>query len=122
MDEFKKYIRTNIAEMRPVADDELISDCWDNGISISATDIENGSPKIGDMIARNPENHNDKWLVAKEYFEKNFRRMDTEQIKECLEAIKLRSDINPNDPHISVLVKFVEKRINGERWETEKKE
>jgi len=24
------------------------------------------------MIARNPKNHNDKWLVAKQYFEDNF--------------------------------------------------
>jgi len=31
-----------------------------------------GSPKVGDMIARNPKNHNDMWLVAKVYFEDNF--------------------------------------------------
>ena len=33
-------------------------------VSISEADLNNGSPKIGDMIARNPKNHNDKWLVA----------------------------------------------------------
>ena len=31
-----------------------------------------GSPKPGDMIARNPKNHADKWLVAAEYFTDNF--------------------------------------------------
>lgn len=41
-------------------------------VSISSEDRKNGSPKIGDMIARNPKNHNDQWLVAKQYFEDNF--------------------------------------------------
>lgn len=41
-------------------------------VSISDADRKNGSPKIGDMIARNPKNHFDQWLVAKQYFEDNF--------------------------------------------------
>ena len=40
-------------------------------VSISDADIRNGSPRAGDMIARNPKDHNDKWLVAKQYFEDN---------------------------------------------------
>lgn len=44
-------------------------------VSISDADRQNGSPKIGDMIARNPKNHNDQWLVAKQYFEDNFEPM-----------------------------------------------
>lgn len=36
------------------------------------SEIENGSPKIGDMIARNPKNHEDQWLVAEQYFNDNF--------------------------------------------------
>lgn len=40
-------------------------------ISISQPDEMNGSPKVGDMIARNPKNHDDQWLVAKQYFEDN---------------------------------------------------
>ena len=39
--------------------------------SISDADVKNGSPWVGDMIARNPINHNDQWLVAKKYFEDN---------------------------------------------------
>jgi uncharacterized protein YozE (UPF0346 family) len=28
------------------------------------------------MIARNPKNHDDQWLVAKQYFENNFEPCD----------------------------------------------
>ena len=31
-----------------------------------------GSPKVGDMIARNPKDYGDKWLLAKQYFDDNF--------------------------------------------------
>lgn len=74
MGNFKKYKRTNIAEMREVTQHEVDNPdaILDNGISVSQADLENGSPKIGDMIARNPDNHADKWLVAKDYYEKNF--------------------------------------------------
>lgn len=41
-------------------------------ISISDEDLRNGSPKSGDMIARNPKNHKDQWLVAEQYFKDNF--------------------------------------------------
>lgn len=43
-----------------------------DGVSISKEDYVAGSPKEGDMIARNPNNHDDMWLVAKKYFEDNF--------------------------------------------------
>lgn len=66
--EFKKYLRKQIAELRPYIEGEELSE----RVSISAADRENGSPKPGDMIARNPKDHNDQWLVAKEYFEENF--------------------------------------------------
>jgi hypothetical protein len=41
-------------------------------VSISDFDKANGSPKPGDMIARNPERHDDQWLVAAKYFRDNF--------------------------------------------------
>jgi hypothetical protein len=67
MSEFKQYRRTQIAEMTP----------WVPGfdmarVSVSASDKEAGSPKEGDMIARNPKNHDDQWLVAAQYFHDNF--------------------------------------------------
>ena len=77
--EFKEYRRTNIAEMRPVTKEELelgrlitTFTSTRKAISVSGEDLQNGSPKEGDMIARNPKNHNDLWLVAKQYFEENF--------------------------------------------------
>jgi hypothetical protein len=42
------------------------------GVSIGVADKEAGSPKLGDMIARNPKNHADQWLVAAQYFADNF--------------------------------------------------
>jgi hypothetical protein len=64
------YRRRGFAEMRPyVAGDDL------SGVSISAPDKEAGSPKDGDMIARNPQNHADQWLVAKKYFQDNFEEV-----------------------------------------------
>ncbi len=67
MDGFAKYRRTQIAEMRPfIEGEDLIN------VSISKPDLEAGSPKLGDMIARNPKNHLDQWLVAAQYFKDNF--------------------------------------------------
>lgn len=80
--EFTKYRRTQIAEMRKVSEKDIQSFKNDQHlksirdtefkVSISDSDKLNGSPKIGDMIARNPKNHNDQWLVAEQYFKDNF--------------------------------------------------
>lgn len=67
MSEFKQYRRKQIAELRPF---ELGDDI--DHVSVSKVDLDAGSPKLGDMIARNPINHNDQWLVAQKYFEDNF--------------------------------------------------
>ena len=68
MSEFQKYRRKQIAELRPFQEGEQLS----ANVSISQADKDAGSPKPGDMIARNPKNHEDMWLVAKQYFEDNF--------------------------------------------------
>jgi hypothetical protein len=86
MTEFKYYRRSQIAEMRPYAPGEVLSD----DISVSALDRDNGSPKEGDMIARNPKNHQDQWLVAAKYFADNFaaeRDTEIERLQAALEAI-----------------------------------
>jgi hypothetical protein len=67
MAEFARYRRKQIAELRPYVPGETLS-----GVSISDVDKQGGSPKQGDMIARNPKNHADQWLVAAEYFRENF--------------------------------------------------
>lgn len=64
-----KYRRKGNAEMRPY--DYVARENMD-GISISDPDRANGSPKAGDMIARNPKNHEDRWLVAQAYFAEHF--------------------------------------------------
>jgi hypothetical protein len=68
MNEFKIYRRTQKAEMRPYREGEVLSP----RVSVSAPDREAGSPKLGDMIARNPDNHDDQWLVSSSYFAANF--------------------------------------------------
>jgi hypothetical protein len=67
MTKYKQYRRKQVAEMRPYqVGDDL------NCVSISDVDRNAGSPKPGDMIARNPKNYTDKWLVAAKYFADNF--------------------------------------------------
>lgn len=68
MSEFKPYRRKQIAELRPWVPGEALADY----VSISKPDKDAGSPKDGDMIARNPKNHADQWLVAAAYFADNF--------------------------------------------------
>ncbi len=68
MSQFKQYRRSQIAELRFYVPGEGL----DPRISVSMADLEAGSPKLGDMIARNPKNHDDQWLVAAKYFADNF--------------------------------------------------
>ena len=85
MENFKKFRRTQIAEMRPVTEQDIKDFENDKNthslkdtefkVSISEVDKQNGSPKIGDMIARNPKNHSDQWLVAEQYFKDNFEQV-----------------------------------------------
>lgn len=67
MSEFKQYRKSQIAEMRTWEFGDDIRD-----VSISTEDRLNGSPKSGDMIARNPKNHSDEWLVSAEFFGANY--------------------------------------------------
>lgn len=61
---FKKYRRKGHAEMRPYQKGEDLS-----GVSVS--DVDDPDSDMG-MIARNPDNHEDKWYVSRKYFEENF--------------------------------------------------
>ncbi len=67
MSDFTQYYRKQIAELRPYVLGEDL-----DRVSISTADREAGSPRVGDMIARNPKNHDDQWLVAAQYFADNF--------------------------------------------------
>jgi hypothetical protein len=65
--QYKKYLRSQIAELADWAPDFDMT-----GVSISAPDQAAGSPKEGDKVARNPANHEDRWLVSAAYFAANF--------------------------------------------------
>lgn len=63
MEDYKDYIKPAIQKMRPYIPGEDMS-----SISVAATD----TPELGGMIAINTDNPNDKWYVAKTFFEKNY--------------------------------------------------
>ena len=65
---YQKSQLTPMVEWTPLMDIE--------GVSISAEDKANGSPKKGDMIAFNPNNMDDMWLVAENYFKNNYVKTD----------------------------------------------
>ena len=62
--DWKEYYKPASQIMRPYVDGEDMT-----GISVSSED----TPEIGGMIAVNRDNANDKWYVAKEFFEKNYK-------------------------------------------------
>ena len=68
---FENYRKKGITEMRPYKPGEVL----ESSVSISLEDRVSGSPRVGDMIARNPANPQDQWLVAKAYFEKNYKKL-----------------------------------------------
>lgn len=68
MPDFKQYRRKAIAEMRDYVEGEVLPET----VSVSSVDKDNGSPKVGDKIARNPKNHDDQWLVSEAYAADNF--------------------------------------------------
>lgn len=81
---FKQYKRKSIAEIRYYMDGEKLP----TTVSISDADKKNGSPKAGDMIARNPANHNDQWLIAKDYFDANFEEFASQQQSDAVEVLE----------------------------------
>ena len=69
---YQQYKRTGTAEAEPWTPETSME-----GVSISDADLAAGSPKEGDMIARNPGDHDDRWLIAAAYFGENFVRADS---------------------------------------------
>lgn len=67
MSDFKRFRKSQIAEMRLYVEGEDMSK-----ISISVDDQLMGSPKEGDYIARNPKNHEDMWLVSAKFVAENY--------------------------------------------------
>jgi hypothetical protein len=63
MSEFKNYRKKSIQPMRPYIPGEDLT-----GVSVSPAD----TPEDGGMIAVNPANQNDRWYVAKAFFQENY--------------------------------------------------
>jgi hypothetical protein len=70
MPEWTQYRRTTVMDMRPYEPGEDITN-----IEISPLDAAQGSPKEGDMIARNPNDDSKGWLISRAYFAHNFTRI-----------------------------------------------
>lgn len=49
-----------------------------DGVSVSDADFRDGSPKEGDMIALNPRDPSDRWLVAERFFKDNYELVSGE--------------------------------------------
>lgn len=65
---WKQYRRKGLSEMREYIPGEDLTD-----ISVSK---EDDPPNDLGMIARNPDNHDDQWYVAREWFLKNFEPIE----------------------------------------------
>ena len=63
MSDIRPYYRTGYTMMRPYVEGEDMT-----GISISESD----TPEVGGMIAYNEKVDNDRWYVAKQWFEDNY--------------------------------------------------
>jgi len=69
--DYVPYRRKGTVLARPYVENEVLPP----HVSVSDTDRAAGSPKVGDMIARNFNNHSDppdEWLIAQAYFEMHY--------------------------------------------------
>lgn len=74
--EFKKHKRKGALSELIKVQDYIQSNGNINDVSISAPDL--ALPKEvfeQGFIARNPDNHNDKWYISKEYYDKNLEEV-----------------------------------------------
>ena len=76
---FKQYRRIAIAELREYVPGEPVT------YTVNPVDVEAGSPKEGDMVARDPRDHNAQWLIPKAYFDANFEAMPESKPEEAVE-------------------------------------
>lgn len=80
--DFKKYAPKwcppNVFEMRPWTPEDHVYGGTEapnpdkHHITIDNNAIKNGSPKLGDMVAREPKKHMSMWIIHRDHFIKNF--------------------------------------------------
>lgn len=78
--QWRFYHKHAITEMRPYIEGEDLT-----GISVSDGD----EPKEGGMIARNPQDHNDQWYIAPEYFNDNYIKTTQAGVQEKRRSTEL---------------------------------
>lgn len=66
--EWRVYRRVGTVTARPYVEGEALPPY----VSISDADRANGSPKVGDMIARDVLTKYDEWLINAEYFARHY--------------------------------------------------
>jgi len=74
-EEYKEFQKTGITEMRPYRLGESM-----DGITVSKDDYP---AKDQGMIARDPKNHENRWYVNREFFEKNYEECVEDEIECC---------------------------------------
>ena len=86
---FKTHKRKGSIDIRPVSESD-ISSYKEFGeillkdhpneepikVSIADADRQAGSPKIGDVIGKNPNNPQDQWLINEQYYLANYEVSD----------------------------------------------
>lgn len=66
MNDWKQYKRKGITVARPYIPGEDLS-----GVAIHDVLRAAGHPKEGDVVARDPNNHADQWLLSEQYVKDN---------------------------------------------------
>ena len=81
----KFYVKKLLQPMRPYILGEDVS-----GISVNQED----TLQIGGMVAHNPDNPDDRWYVAKLYFEKNYLEVNPDEAGSNYESAKIIKNID----------------------------
>ena len=100
----ENYRKKNVQPMRPYVVGEDLT-----GISVNKED----TPELGGMIAVNPKNTEDKWYVAKKFFEENYE-LDKPSISvEELERIIREFIPHRDNQYIKPLTLAIHKAMEG---------
>jgi hypothetical protein len=114
-----KYIKKTQQELIPWTKDMSM-----DLISVSEADKNNGSPKTGDMIAFNPKDETDMWLVSEQFFKDNYvpaiEETKTDNSQVIADLIKERNELKAHcevaNTIIKVLAKTDAEKVIAEVW------
>ncbi len=69
--DFNLYQKVTVTEIRRYVEGEKLP----AEINIADYYLKKGSPKTGDMICRNRNNHDDMWLIDEDYFKTHYMQV-----------------------------------------------